>query len=92
MVGAETLSRLNWLSAPVVVVELACVWDKRGKSKGKSCMSTAVSFMDVDSTGTKIGLLDEVAERHCCLGGSRCFRRVKKSVFMNVPLPPEQEG
>jgi hypothetical protein len=73
MVGAETLSRLNWLSAPVVVVELACVWDKRGKSKGKSCMSAAVSFVDVDSAGTEIGLLNEVAGRHCCLGALDVF-------------------
>jgi hypothetical protein len=74
MVGAETLSRPNWLPTPVVVVvELARVWDKRGKSKGKSCMSAAVSFVDVDTTGTKIGLLDEVAGRHCCLGALDVF-------------------
>jgi hypothetical protein len=70
MVRAETLSRLNWLSAPGIIlkVELACVWDKRGKSNGKSCMSAAVSFTNVDSAGTEIGLLNEVAGRHCCLG------------------------
>jgi hypothetical protein len=73
MVRAETLSRLNWLSAPVVVVELACEWDKRGKSKGKSCMSAAVSFINADSTGTEIGLLNEVAGRHCCLGALDVF-------------------
>lgn len=75
MMGAETLSRLNWVPAPGIIlkVELACVWDKRGKSKGKSCMSTAVSFVDVDTTGTKIGLLDEVTERHCCLGALDVF-------------------
>jgi hypothetical protein len=38
MMGAETLSMLNWLPTPGIIlkVELARVWDKRGKSKGKS--------------------------------------------------------
>jgi hypothetical protein len=71
--GAETLSSLNCMPAPVVMMELACVWEKRGESKGKSCMSTAVSFVNADSAGTEIGLLNEVAGRHCCLGALDVF-------------------
>jgi hypothetical protein len=77
MSGAETLSSLNCMSAPVVMMELACVWEKRGESKGKSCMSTTVSFVNTDSAGTEISLLDEVAGRHCYLGAPGLFVELK---------------